>query len=344
MTHRDIRRNLSANISRPSEQRHEGVPVAVTVDPAPASTGRLGVWRDLIRDHFVSLDVAAPRADSFRGRVRTVELGDLRVAEVASIPQSAHRTPALARHDRDRYFQLGLLTGGSARLTQDGRACDLRPGDFAIYETDRPFTWDLGTAGDPWRLLVFTWPRDAVALADHESADLTARHLAGDDGFSGVVSRMLRDLAGNAAAIAGGTEAADLAHRVAGLAITAAGTALPRQALPAEVGLRARIESYMRANLADPTLCPDAIAAAHFISTRHLHRLFAANGAGGGRTVAQWLREERLDRARRDLAAGHGRVAEVGRRWGFSDPAVFSRSFKATYGISPSFYGGHPAD
>ena len=316
--------------------------MAVAVDPAPATTGRLGTWRDLIRDHFVpldvSLDAAAPHADSFRGRVRTVELGDLRVAEVASIPQSAHRTPALARSDAERYFQVGLLTAGAARLTQDGRACDLRPGDFAVYETDRPFRWDLGTQGHPWRLLVFTWPRDGVELAERESVELTARHLSGADGFSGVVSRMLRDLAGNAPAIGAdaGPDVLDLARRVAGLTVTAASTALPRPAAPGDAGLRGRIEAYMRANLGDPTLCPDGIATAHFISTRHLHRLFAR----AERTVAQWLREERLDRARRDLAAGRGGVAEISRRWGFSDPAVFSRSFKEAYGIAPSRFTG----
>ncbi len=316
--------------------------MAVAVDPAPVSTGRLGTWRDLIRDHFVSLDVDAPREGAFRGRVQTVEVGDLRVAEVASIPQSAHRTPALARSDAVRYFQVGLLTGGAARLVQDGRECVLGPGDFAVYETDRPFTWDLGVRGEPWRLLVFTWPREAVVLAESEASHLTARHLCGNDGFSGVVSRMLRDLAGNAAAIGQGRhhDVTELGRRVAGLAVTAAQTALPAPPPPGDAGLRTRIESYMRAHLADPGLCPDRIAAAHFISTRHLHRLFA----GGGRTVAQWLREERLERARHDLAAGHGGVAATARRWGFSDPAVFSRAFKATYGTSPSTYSGRRAD
>lgn len=316
--------------------------MAVPVDPAPARTGRLGVWRDLIRDHFVSLDVDAPRDGGFRGLVRTVELGHLRVAEVASIPQAAHRTPALARSDAQRYFQVGLLTGGSARLRQDGRECELHPGDFAVYETDRPFTWDLGRAGVPWRLLVFTWPREAVGLNEHESVDLTARHLSGGNGFAGVVSRMLRDLAGNAATIGSDPrhDVRDLARRVAGLTVTAADSALPRQSHAVDRELRTRIETFLRANLSDPSLSPDRIAAAHFISTRHLHRLFA----GGGRTVAQWLREERLERARRDLAVGRGGVAEVGARWGFRDPAVFSRSFKAAYGIPPSVYGAHAAD
>ncbi|HVE28142.1 MAG TPA: helix-turn-helix domain-containing protein [Sporichthya sp.] len=312
--------------------------MAVRVDPAPASTARLGVWRDLLRDHFVSLDVDAPRGDGFRGKVRTVQLGDLRVAEVASSPQAAHRTAALARRDADRYFQIGLITTGRGRLVQDGRECELAPGDFAAYETDRPFTWDLGV-GDPWRLLVFTWPRDTVELAETDAVELTARQLPGHDGYSGVVSRMLRELATNAVQLAeaGHRDLTGLAAQMAGLAVTAA---LPRQEFRGELGLLARIEIYMRANLADPALSPEGIAAAHYISTRHLHRLFA----GSGRTVAQWMREERLARARRDLATGRAGVAEIGRRWGFSDPAVFSRSFKAAYGISPSQYGGHPAD
>lgn len=31
-------------------------------------------------------------------------------------------------------------------------------------------------------------------------------------------------------------------------------------------------------------------------------------------------------------------ITEVARRWGFADPAGFSRSFRATYGTSPSAY------
>lgn len=309
--------------------------MAVTVDREPASTGRLGVWRDLIRDHFVALDVEAARREDFAGEVRTVELGALRVAEVASTRQQARRTAALASQDDERYFQLGLLTAGRAQLTQDGRECDLHPGDFAVYETDRPFCWDLGR-DEPWRLLVFTWPRGAIDLTDSQSQNLTARHLSGRDGFSGVLSRILRDLAGDAPAIAavGGTRVAD---EVAGLALTAAGAAVPATRTPGEVSLLPRIEAYLRANLADPDLCPDAIAAAHYISTRHLHRLFATQG----RTVARWLRDERLECCRRELALRRGpapSVKEICRRWGFSDPAVFSRTFSAVYGMAPSHY------
>ncbi len=308
--------------------------MADAVDPAPATTGRLGVWRDLIRDHFVSLEVDAARREDFTGRVATTQLGSLRVAEVASIRQQARRTAALANRDDERYFQVGLLTDGRARLAQDGRECELLPGDFAVYETDRPFSWDLG--GDAsWRLLVFTWPRQVIGLTEGESQTLTARQLSGREGVSGVVSRVLRDLAGNAGGLA--TEAgAGLADEVAGLTVTAAGAALGAR-VPGETNLFLRIEAYLRANLTDPQLCPDGIAAAHYISTRHLHRIFAAQG----RTVVRWLRAERLECCRRELALRRGpvpSVVQICRRWGFTDPAVFSRTFSAAYGTPPSRY------
>jgi len=54
--------------------------------------------------------------------------------------------------------------------------------------------------------------------------------------------------------------------------------------------------------------------------------------------VAALIRERRLEHCRAELAdAAHaGRpVAVVGARWGFTDPAHFSRAFRARYGVAP---------
>jgi AraC-like DNA-binding protein len=92
--------------------------------------------------------------------------------------------------------------------------------------------------------------------------------------------------------------------------------------------------------LADPDLSPASIAAAHHISVRSLHRLFQDHEE----TVAAWIRERRLERCRRDLAdprlSDHPAHA-IGRKWGFADPAHFSRAFRATHGLSPSAYRSH---
>jgi AraC-like DNA-binding protein len=299
-------------------------------------TGRVGVWRDIVREHFVTLDVDAARVGHFEGVVDTAAIGHLRVSEVSSVTQGIHRTRAFAQQDGVRYLQCGLITRGRGHVMQDGRECTLGPGDFTVYETDRPFFWGLsGDATSRFNLLVFTWPRTAVQLTEQQTAGLTAYRLSGHDGITGVVSRMLRDIAANRPQPTEGG-AAKVADQLADLVLTAAGEARPTGITSAESDLLARIEQYLLANLGDPFLTPDSIAAAHFISTRHLQRLFAARG----RTVSQSLRVARLEACRRDLlAAPPGEsVSAIARRFGFTDAAVFSRAFRAAYGTTPSGY------
>jgi AraC-like DNA-binding protein len=99
--------------------------------------------------------------------------------------------------------------------------------------------------------------------------------------------------------------------------------------------LAVSVREYIEANLSDPGLSPASIAAAHFISTRHLHNLFHESGT----TVAGFIRSQRLDGARRDLRdplhAGLP-VGAVAARWGFLDAAHFSRTFRDAFGVPPS--------
>ncbi|WP_308429099.1 helix-turn-helix transcriptional regulator [Streptomyces brasiliensis] len=79
------------------------------------------------------------------------------------------------------------------------------------------------------------------------------------------------------------------------------------------------------------------MAAAHHISVSYLHRLFQDHET----TVSAWIRSQRLERARRDLAEPALRAVPVHRiaaRWGFSDHATFTRSFRSAYDIPPKEY------
>jgi AraC-like DNA-binding protein len=95
-----------------------------------------------------------------------------------------------------------------------------------------------------------------------------------------------------------------------------------------------RIQSYIVAHLHDPDLTPGVVAAAHHISVSHLHRLFQTYGV----TVSAWIRQQRLERACRDLADPTVRVNRIAEQWGFTHHAVFTRAFRAAYGIAPSEY------
>jgi AraC-like DNA-binding protein len=300
--------------------------------PTSGRTERLPAWRDLVREHFVALDIDADPATPFAGAVRSTALGHLKVSSVDSSPQGCRRTPGLAR-DGDTYLQVGMLTRGAAVLCQDGREAALRPGDFAVYETDRPFLWGFH---DDWQLFVYTWPRAAMGIGQGESQQLTARTLSGGTGLGAIVGRMLHDLVAAPPVLssAGGIRLAD---EIGELVMTVATERLrpdPPDA-PATDLLR-KIDAYIAEHLADPGLGPDAIAGAHFVSTRQLHRLFVQQGT----TVTQRIRTHRLERCRREIADPRctTSITGISRRWGFSDLATFSRAFRAAYGSTPSAY------
>src|SRR5260370_34573155 len=76
------------------------------------------------------------------------------------------------------------------------------------------------------------------------------------------------------------------------------------------------------------------VAAAHHISERHLYNILGASGI----TLADWIRKQRLERCRNDIAASASHatpIASIARRWGFTDPSSFTRMFKNAYGMSP---------
>jgi AraC family transcriptional regulator, positive regulator of tynA and feaB len=84
--------------------------------------------------------------------------------------------------------------------------------------------------------------------------------------------------------------------------------------------------------LADRGLTPAALAREFNVSVRTLQRAFAATGAG----VAAYIRDRRLERARRDVAAGGLSVTEIAARWHFADGSHLTRAYKRRYGHPPS--------
>ena len=100
----------------------------------------------------------------------------------------------------------------------------------------------------------------------------------------------------------------------------------------------AQIDGYIWRNLGDPRLSPPVVAAANHISLRYLHRIFSDEH---GQTIGAFIREARLQRCRRDLAdplLASWSIERIARRWGFTDLASFSRTFKQALGVAPSTY------
>ncbi|MFD2027965.1 helix-turn-helix domain-containing protein [Promicromonospora aerolata] len=92
--------------------------------------------------------------------------------------------------------------------------------------------------------------------------------------------------------------------------------------------------------LTDPELSPEAVARQLNVSVRTLQRAFAAEG----QSMSAYIRERRLDEARRALIARPRRmtIAEIAARWQFADSSHFARAFRDRYGRTPTDYVATP--
>lgn len=107
--------------------------------------------------------------------------------------------------------------------------------------------------------------------------------------------------------------------------------------------LLSQVREYVRQNLRDPDLTGRSIARAHNISLRHLYYLFA----DADPSLEQWIITRRLEGAAMELAmpnAGAVSIAALARRWGFRDPAHFSRRFRTAYGMTPRVWRATAAE
>ncbi|MEN8582867.1 helix-turn-helix domain-containing protein [Burkholderia sp. RS01] len=290
-------------------------------------------WRHLVAQSFVPLAAETDRPDSFRGRMGSRVLDRMCIVEVSASGHSVHRTRALLAQSDQRYFKLNLQLEGTGLLIQDNREAVLRPGDLAIYDTNRPYTLAFEEQA---RMMVVMFPHDALSLPPDYVGQLSAVRLAGGHGLTGIVGPFIAQLAENLEVLSGpsgsrlATNALDLVSTMLHSELAMAPDRMKPQAV-----LATSIREYIEANLADPDLSPASIAAAHFISTRHLHNVFHESGS----TVASWIRSKRLEHIRRDLRdplhSGTS-VGAVAARWGFLDAAHFSRTFREAFGESPS--------
>ncbi|GAB6897229.1 helix-turn-helix domain-containing protein [Kineosporia succinea] len=260
----------------------------------------------------------------FRAALRSQRLGPVRVAELVTPGGECFRDESGARAADAGWCQLFLVTQGSTHLDQDGRRAELRGGDLVVVDPSRPLTVTTTAT----RYLTVLMPRHLLALTDGDLDRVRGVRIPGSGGSGALLSSVA-----HAAVAAGGSFGPDEASR-SGTAVATLTTALLDAHLPRRSDdelLRRRVEVFVEAHLADPGLDPSTVAAAHHISCRRLHQLFRDEPL----TVAALVRHRRLERCRADLGTTSGSIAQIAARWGFTDPAHFSRLFRSTYGCTP---------
>ena len=293
---------------------------------------RADAIRDTVAQTFVHAEInfAIESAAAAVGAI--TDLGQLTVLSMRSNHVSAERTPQLARDDLRPSIIFGLQLAGESLVAQGGRQAVVRPGELVIFDSTRPsvLTFRDGIRG------VFRIPLDRLALPHDAIRRVSALTLSPGHPVTDVAATYFRRLASrpDLFAVPGAEALSEPSIELMRAVITTHLDAaeLGKDALKATLPLR--ILEYARAHLHDPHLGAAQVAAAHHISERHLYNILGASGI----TLADWIRKQRLERCRNDIAAStfHATpIASIARGWGFTDPSSFTRMFKNAYGMSP---------
>jgi AraC-like DNA-binding protein len=300
---------------------------------------RIDAWRSVTARSFMPLAMTGTGPGDFTATVRQTAIGPAGLSQLVFSPHRVARTSALVRRFDPELYTVSLTLRGSIGMDQAGRDAVMRPGDLMVYDSSLPFDSQVGP-GLTETLLVHV-PKQLVPLPAGGVERLLATRLSGRQGIGAVLAQTLTSVYAQALHCTAadtarlGTVVLDLLTALLAHHLDDGRDPLPPASRRSAMLLV--IETFIRQHLADLSLSPGSVAAAHHISTRYLHRLFEQHET----TAAAFIRGQRLERCRRDLAdpaLAHLPIQAIAGRWGLPHPAAFSRAFRETYGASPRGY------
>ena len=262
---------------------------------------RFDYWREQMTNLIAPMEMSSEHTRDFEGEARVIELGAAHVWPTKFRPMRFRRTPKLIRQSDPELFHFSFLQQGTLQVSQGRRETAYGHDGLYVVDTSRPY--DCVAYGDS---------ADRRGPGDPEGADppspttgsnrCSPGRIPGREGIGALLAGFLTRLASDNGHLPPLRRPApgDRADRPRGL------PARPRPSRPrtpcrprrTSTPLILRVQNFIRRNLHDPQLTPAAVAAAHHISVSYLHRLFRAQDT----TVSGWIRQQRLDRVRRDLA------------------------------------------
>lgn len=309
------------------------MPTPLDVTPSVTRTQDISAFREAVNSSFVPLEVSTEQDAPFAATLSAAGADGVVFTEVSADPQLVERTQATIESGGSGYYKVSLLLAGSSILIQDGREIVMKPGDLSFYDTSQPYSLLFD---EQFRNLIMMFPKNRLEFPSMLTDSLTAVSLREQHQLAKIIAPFIAQ-ASPQLPLLPSLARTKLARTSLELINTMLSAILDVEADardPHQLMLQ-KIYTYISANLGSSALSPGSIAAAHYISVRHLHALFAAHDT----TVSTVIRERRLERARADLTdpmLTARTVSAIAASCGFVDAAHFSRVFKQAYGLSPS--------
>ncbi|MDB5576367.1 MAG: hypothetical protein JWR80_1543 [Bradyrhizobium sp.] len=291
-------------------------------------------WVDEAHLHIGELELDSDVQDDFHARFVKRRIGPIELTAIQASQSSAQRRGAAQRPAPMR-FDLKYIRQGVFRVEQDGKVVEASDGQFVLvdnncdfrFETSRTIDCICVSTSEAWLRTKLPDP-GACVLQPVDDQSAWARAL-------GLMLGELADLPPGDHSL----PAEVIAEQFAGFMMLMFDGREIHTTSNKQKLIRSLIRS-IHASHHDPQVTPAAIAAQNRISKRYLHTLLATANTTFGRE----LLTARLDRARSLLQDERFRftaVNEIALMCGFTDPAHFTRRFRAILGHPPSAYRAH---
>ena len=297
-----------------------------------AAADRFAYWRESVCDSYVQLGCEAKNTRNFRGLIEIARHSVLSISKVAGRSHTVERRKRDIGSASDSFFLLSLQTAQSSSVTQYGKTAVLRPGDMALYSSSNPYSLSLT---DDFSQTVVQLPTAKLIDRLPNAEMLTARKIDGQTGLGKLVRENILAFADHVntpnpmvQSLLQDTLIDLIATGLASHGADKIELSSPEQ----HVMLRAK--SFVRANLGDPDLDRNLVAAEIGMSVRRLNDIFAKEEE----TVAAFIRRMRLEGVAaefKDPRYARHSISEIAFRYGFSNMQNFSTLFRAKYGSSP---------
>ncbi|MFD6363211.1 helix-turn-helix domain-containing protein [Streptomyces roseolus] len=301
---------------------------------------RTEAWAAATARALLTTRLRFPDPERFDASMRATTLGPAQLSVLTYRPLACHRSTAHIRRSDPELYQLALITSGRHTVEQAGRRAVCGPGDLVLYDSSRPVDVVAGPDGQPGGCLLLQFPRSRMRLPEKLVAAACATSLTASKGLK----RVLRETLGVLGRAPDDFDDSDRVRMASTLVQLAASVVAGHTERAAELPAPSRAAAlyhdsreFIAANLHDPELDPAAVAAAHHVSPRTLHRAYASFES----TVSDTIRRERIGHCRRDLEdplLDASPVSAIGARWGYPRASDFTRAFKAAVGMPPAAY------
>lgn len=302
--------------------------------------GQATVWARTIDERFSERFGMADRCptghEPFAGRIGYARIGQIQLCRLVA---QGHRVENAPRGSsiHASHYKITLQLEGHSDFEQDGLRARLSPGQWAIYDTARPY---LMSAPHSIHVAIATIPKELVRLTLAERCALV-QPLTSVSGTGRQLRQYIVDRL-NALEIRAGSGTIETAPSIEEELASQIRVALRDQIAETRRNLhprmlRARIVEYIEQNLSDPELTVDRIAHDLRCSKRYLHTVFDTED----NTLGRYILQLRLTNVCRDLgnpALRQCSITELAMKWGFVSPGHFSRTFKETFGVTPRDY------